>query len=107
MLGDGAVVQAGARGHEDGLGKAGAEDVVGARGERLDPAELGEALGGVAEVVGGVGPGHEDLGVGQLVGDGGFHVVGVQGGAEALEALDVELEGCGVEELHDVMCNLR
>lgn len=96
VLGHGAVVEAGPRGYFHRRREAGVQDVVRPRCEGLDPAQLRQPLGGVGEVLGAVGPGHEDLGVGVLLGDGRLDVIRVQGGREALEALDVELERCGV-----------
>lgn len=101
VLGDGVVVEAGAGGDGDlGGVEAGVEDVVRAGGEGLDPLEVLEAASGVLEVVGGVGPGHEDLGVGVLLGDGRLDVVRDELHGEALQGLDVELKGSRVEELH-------
>lgn len=101
VLGDGAVVQARAGGDDDGRGEAGREHVVGAGGEGLDPAQLRHAPRGVLEAGAVVGPGHEDLGIDQVLGDDALGVVGVQGDAEPLEARDVELQRRRVEELHD------
>ena len=64
VLGDGVVVETGAGGDGDlGGVEAGAENVIGTGGERLDPAQLGQTVDGIFEVVGGVGPGDEDLSV--------------------------------------------
>lgn len=101
VLGDGAVVQARAGGHDDGGREAGRQHVVGAGGERLDPAQVLQALRGVLEVGGAVGPGHEHLGISMLLGDGALDVIGLQGHAEALQTRDVELQGRWVEQLHD------
>lgn len=91
VLGHGAVVQSRARGDEDGRREAGGQNIVGARGEGLDPAQLRHAPCGVLEATAVVGPRHEDLGVDQVLGDRALGVVGVQGDAEAFEARDVEL----------------
>jgi hypothetical protein len=78
MLGDGVVVQTDAGGDDDlGSIEAGAQDVVGAGGERLDPFQVLEALGGIFEVVGCVGPGYEDVGVYVLFGNGRLDIIRV------------------------------
>ena len=101
VLGDGAVVAPRARRHNHIGREAGRQHVVGPGGKRLDPAEVLHAARGVLQVLGAVGPGDEDLGVDQVLGDHGLDVIGVQRGAEALEAGDVELERGWVEKLHD------
>lgn len=52
------------------------------------------------EVRAGVGPGDEDVGVGVFFWDWNFDIIGVERDGEALETLDVELDGGGVEEFH-------
>lgn len=100
VLGDGEVVQAGARGDFDPGGvEAGRQDVVGARGEGLDPAEVREAGRGVFEVLGRVCPGDENVGVGVFIGDELLDVVGLQVDREAVDAGHVEDERRWVEEL--------
>lgn len=101
VLGDGVIVETDAGGDGDlGGVESRAEDVVGACGEGLDPAQVLHAAGGIVQVVGAVGPGDKDLGVDKLLRDWCLNVVGVEGDGEALEALDVELDGGWVEELH-------
>ena len=102
VLGDGTVVEAGTSGDSDlGSVEAGVEDVIGTGGEGLDPTELGQAADGIFEVIGGVGPGDEDLCVDMLLGDRSLDVVGLEGdGRESLHLGNVKLERSGVEELH-------
>lgn len=100
VLGNCVVVQAGAGGDCDlGRIEAGREDVVGARGQTLDPAQLGEALGGVFQVGGRVGPCDEDLSVGVLLRDGLLDIIRDEIHAVALEKRGIKGQRCGVEEL--------
>lgn len=102
VLGDGVVVEAGAGGDDDlGGVEAGVEYVVGAGGQGLDPADVGEVGLGVLEVLGRVGPGDEDVGVVVLSRDGGsLDVVRGESYGEALEEGGVEHQGRGVKKLH-------
>ena len=101
MFSDGVIVETGTGADCDFGGvEAGVEDVVGTGGEGLDPAEVLHVCGGVFEVVGGVCPCDEELGVEEVVGDGLGDVVGVEGDGEAVDAGDVEFERGWVEELH-------
>lgn len=103
MLCDGAVVESRTGGYGDRRGvETSGEDVVGAGGEGLDPAEVGEGGFGEGEVGGGVGPGDEDGCIEEVGGDGiGARIVGVKGdGRGGGEEGGVEREGGGVEDLH-------
>lgn len=101
VLCDCSVVEAGAGGDCDVFRiEAGAQDIIGACSERLDPFELLQVRSGVLEVCGGVGPGDENGGVVVLGGDFLCDVVGDEVDGEALQALHVEGKGGWVEELH-------
>lgn len=91
------VVESGARGDEDFRVEAGGEDVVGTRGQRLDPSKLGQAFGGIFQVLGAVGPRHQELGVSVLVRDQLLRIVWLYFDGKALETLDIELQRCGTE----------
>lgn len=101
VLGDGVVVQAGARadGHFRSV-EARAENVIRSCGEGLDPVEVLETFGFLFELRDRVAPCYQDLGVGVLVGNVAFDVVWDKGHVEAFQALGVEGDGRWIEELH-------
>jgi hypothetical protein len=101
VFGHWVVVQtdAGADGDTGGV-EPGVQDVIRTGSEGLDPSEVFHALGGILQVVPGVRPSHQDIGVDKLLRDGSLHIVRVKRYGEALEAINVERDRGRIEKFH-------
>jgi hypothetical protein len=79
VLGDGVVVETDASGNCDLRGvKSSVQNVIRAGCEGLNPFYVLQALSGVLEVIGRVGPGDEDVGINVLFGDRRLDIIRVQ-----------------------------